>query len=126
MAPSKDGEGFSTATGEVFNDKGWMIQNARGYRIHEEPYSTPRKLRIIHIGAGASGITFSKFAEDRLQNVELQIYEKNHDVGGTWLENRCVGMHRENPNPRRLTPTLLKISWLRLRHTFRKLSIHLG
>lgn len=43
---------------------------------------------MIHIGAGASGIIFSKFSEDRLKNIELQIYEKNVDVGGTWLENR--------------------------------------
>lgn len=92
MAPSKDGEGFDASTGEVYNELGWQIQNPRGYRIIEEPYGTPRKLRVIHIGAGAAGITFSKFAEDRLENVELQIYEKNHDVGGTWLENRYVAL----------------------------------
>lgn len=89
MAPSKDGEGFSTnPSGEVYNELGWMVQDASGYRINEDPYETRRKLRVIHIGAGASGITFAKFTEDRLQNVELQIYEKNKDVGGTWLENR--------------------------------------
>ncbi len=90
MAPSKDGEGFPSTSGEVFNELGWMTQNARGYKISTEPYGTARKLRVIHIGAGASGITFSKFLEERLENVELQIYEKNHDVGGTWLENRFV------------------------------------
>ena len=96
MPPSKDGEGFpststSTSTaGPVYNDLGWMTTNARGYTIEEEPYGTKRKLRVIHIGAGASGITFAKFLEDRLENVEFQIYEKNADVGGTWLENRCV------------------------------------
>lgn len=89
MAPSKDGEGFpSNLNGEVYNDIGWLVQNARGYQINEQPYDTHRKLRVIHIGAGASGIVFSKFAEDRLQNVDVQIYEKNKDVGGTWLENR--------------------------------------
>ncbi len=94
MPPSKDGEGFSSTStssaGPVYNDLGWMTTNARGYTIKEEPYGTKRKLRVIHIGAGASGITFAKFLEDRLENVELQIYEKNADVGGTWLENRCV------------------------------------
>jgi hypothetical protein len=89
MAPSKDGEGFtSTETGEAYNDMGWMVQNARGYRILEEPYDSRRKFRVIHIGAGASGITFSKFLEERCPGVELQIYEKNKDVGGTWFENR--------------------------------------
>ena len=89
MAPSKDGEGFSSSeNGEVFNDLGWMVQNARGYRINEDPYDSARKIRVIHIGAGASGITISKLIEERCQNVELQIYEKNKDIGGTWLENR--------------------------------------
>ncbi|EXJ55336.1 hypothetical protein A1O7_08263 [Cladophialophora yegresii CBS 114405] len=99
MAPSKDGEGFSSSeTGEVFNERGWMVQNARGYRIHEEPYDTPRKIRVIHIGAGASGITFSKFVEERCKNVDLQIYEKNKDVGGTWLENRYPGCACDIPS----------------------------
>ncbi|ETI20877.1 hypothetical protein G647_07220 [Cladophialophora carrionii CBS 160.54] len=75
-----------------------MIQNARGYRIHEEPYDTPRKIRVIHIGAGASGITFSKFVEEWCKNVDLQIYEKNKDVGGTWLENRYPGCACDIPS----------------------------
>ncbi|RVX67654.1 hypothetical protein B0A52_08183 [Exophiala mesophila] len=99
MAPSKDGEGFSTnPNGEVYNELGWLVQDASGYRINEDPYETRRKLRVIHIGAGASGITFAKFAEDRLQNVELQIYEKNKDVGGTWLENRYPGCACDIPS----------------------------
>ncbi|KIV93713.1 hypothetical protein PV10_04908 [Exophiala mesophila] len=99
MAPSKDGEGFSTnPNGEVYNELGWLVQDASGYRINEDPYETRRKIRVIHIGAGASGITFAKFAEDRLQNVELQIYEKNKDVGGTWLENRYPGCACDIPS----------------------------
>ncbi len=88
MAPSKDNEGFPSGTES--NDLGWPHRNERGYEIHEEPYDTPRKLRVIHVGMGASGIIFSKFYEEKLKNVELQIYEKNADVGGTWLENRYV------------------------------------
>lgn len=74
---------------EAFNASGWKIRNARGYEILEQPYGTCKPLRVIHIGAGASGIGFSKFVEDQLENIDLQIYEKNADVGGTWLENRC-------------------------------------
>ncbi|KAK6380201.1 hypothetical protein LTS17_005390 [Exophiala oligosperma] len=70
-----------------YNDLGWKVQNERGYRILEENFGTKRKLRIIHVGAGASGICVSKFAPEMLENVELQIYEKNPDIGGTWLEN---------------------------------------
>lgn len=99
MAPAKEGEGFSSSeTGEVFNARGWMVQNTRGYRIHEEPYDTARKIRVIHIGAGASGIAFSKFVEDQCENVEVQIYEKNKDIGGTWLENRYLQLALPPPN----------------------------
>ena len=31
-----------------------------------------------------------KKAEEHLENVEICVYEKNRDVGGTWLENRSV------------------------------------
>ena len=69
---------------------GWPQQNARGYKILEQPLGMMRPIRVVFIGAGASGICFSKFAQDTLSNVDIQLYEKNDDVGGTWLENRWV------------------------------------
>lgn len=92
MAPSRDDEGFSNGdagiTKSLAETYGWPVENDRGYRILEEPFGAKRRMRVIHIGAGASGICFSKLARDSLENVEVQIYEKNADVGGTWLENR--------------------------------------
>jgi hypothetical protein len=67
---------------------GWPSQNSSGYRIVEKLSGTERRLRVIHIGAGASGICFSKFAAESLHNVEWVCYDKNGDIGGTWLENR--------------------------------------
>lgn len=62
--------------------------------ILEQPIYTRRKLRIVCIGAGLSGLTLAhkvkhdfKVSED----VDLQIYDRNHDVGGTWLENTYPG-----------------------------------
>ena len=66
----------------------WPEQNARGYKLLEQPYGTMRPIRVVFIGAGASGICFSKFAQDLLTNTTLKIYERNTDIGGTWLENR--------------------------------------
>ncbi|KIX98610.1 uncharacterized protein Z520_05911 [Fonsecaea multimorphosa CBS 102226] len=53
----------------------------------------PRALRIIIIGAGIAGIAAVKLFKERFQGlpVSLTIYEKNADVGGTWLENRYPG-----------------------------------
>lgn len=62
-----------------------------GYRINEQPYGTKRKVKIILQGAGASTLNFLKRAEEQLENVDIVVYEKNHDIGGTWLENRYPG-----------------------------------
>lgn len=48
-----------------------------------------REMRVVVIGAGMSGIA----AAHRLRQagVEVTIFEKNDDVGGTWLENSYPG-----------------------------------
>lgn len=68
----------------------WTNVNERGYRINEEPMGTKHPMKIVVLGAGASGINFLKTAQDRLENVEVVCYEKNKDVGGTWFENTYV------------------------------------
>lgn len=49
-----------------------------------------RKLRVITIGGGVTGILMAYRIQKDAGNVEHAIYEKNADIGGTWLENRCV------------------------------------
>lgn len=66
----------------------WPTTDKNGYKINEVPSGTRRKLRIICVGAGASGINLAKFAQDHLKDIELVIYEKNPDVSGTWFENK--------------------------------------
>jgi hypothetical protein len=67
---------------------GWPRENENGYRIREQLSGTERALRVIHVGCGAAGICLSKFLPEELNNVSLTCYDKNHDIGGTWLENR--------------------------------------
>ena len=62
--------------------------------VREEPLFAPRKLRVVCIGAGFSGLTLAhKWAHEwkARDYMDLVIYEKNSDVGGTWLENRYPG-----------------------------------
>jgi hypothetical protein len=77
-------------------------RNSRNSSFHGEPSTyeyvnqwqgNPRPIRIIVIGAGLSGIAATKLFRDRFagQPTTLTIYEKSHDVGGTWLENRYPG-----------------------------------
>lgn len=57
--------------------------------VLNSPYT--RKLRIISIGTGLSGIMNAYHIQKMCENVELVLYEKNSDLGGTWLENRYPG-----------------------------------
>ncbi|KAF4625796.1 hypothetical protein G7Y89_g12367 [Cudoniella acicularis] len=54
-------------------------------------HSQPRNIKIIHIGAGATGLCAAYKMERQLQNYELVCYEKNDEIGGTWYENRYPG-----------------------------------
>lgn len=65
----------------------WPNANNSGYQINEQPLGTKQSKKIILLGAGASGINFLKTAQERLENVEVVCYEKNSNIGGTWLEN---------------------------------------
>jgi hypothetical protein len=108
----------------------WTNVNERGYQINEEPMGTKRPMKIIVLGAGASGINFLKTAQDRLENVELVCYEKNKNVGGTWLENTCVFSYKKKQEevtmatPSHLTASL-QIPGCCLRHPLCFLSVHL-
>jgi len=63
------------------------------YTVCDQHIYKTRPLRVVCIGAGLTGIA----AVYKLQtkhsdlDIDFQIYEKNHDVGGTWLENRYPG-----------------------------------
>ena len=54
------------------------------------PIDAGRPLKVICIGAGYSGILTAIRFPQRIPNLELVIYEKNADIGGTWYENRLV------------------------------------
>ncbi|KAL4945497.1 hypothetical protein BDV06DRAFT_219188 [Aspergillus oleicola] len=60
---------------------------------------TPRKLRVVCIGAGFSGlITAYKLKHERpLDFVDFTIYEKNCEVGGVWFENVYPGIGCDIP-----------------------------
>ena len=49
-----------------------------------------RKIKVLTIGAGVSGIMMAYKIQKLCKNVEHVIYEKNADIGGVWLQNRFV------------------------------------
>jgi hypothetical protein len=82
------GRGPRTAFENGYNQKPSTLNP--DYRITEQPIGTKRPIRVACMGAGYSGlmmaIVFSQQMKD--SNAELVIYERNKDLGGTWLENR--------------------------------------
>ncbi|PWY76999.1 FAD/NAD(P)-binding domain-containing protein [Aspergillus heteromorphus CBS 117.55] len=60
---------------------------------------TPRKLKIVCIGAGFSGLILAHKLqhEQPLDFVDFTIYEKNQEVGGTWFENIYPGVGCDVP-----------------------------
>ena len=54
--------------------------NGGDVTIREENFGTKKRMRIAMLGAGISGINFFKFAEEKLENVDIVCYEKNRDA----------------------------------------------
>lgn len=84
--------------GEGPHQNEWYRQEFGDYAISEQPIYTKRSIRVICVGAGATGLQLAYKAERLLENVTLQIYEKNNDIGGTWLENRYPGCACDIPS----------------------------
>jgi hypothetical protein len=69
------------------------------YEQSKLPFDAPRRLKIIAVGAGISGLSLAHAVESgQLPNVELRILEKNAGLGGTWFENRYPGCACDIPS----------------------------
>ncbi|KAL3601367.1 hypothetical protein FPOAC2_05624 [Fusarium poae] len=66
-----------------------------GDPLLEQPaFTRTRKMRVVCIGAGFSGLLVAHKVQHELKledEVDLTIYEKNADIGGTWFENTYPG-----------------------------------
>lgn len=56
--------------------------------ILERAADAPRSLKAIYTGAGISEIIAAIKFRDAVPDLDLTIYEKNPEIGGTWYENR--------------------------------------
>lgn len=56
-----------------------------------KPVHDERHVKVICIGAGASGLLLAYKLQRSFENFDLVIYEKNETLGGTWLENQYPG-----------------------------------
>lgn len=69
---------------------GWQTTNERGYTINENPSGNGRRLRVIGVGAGASGINLAKAIRDDLTDVDVVVYDKNPVRGFSVGQRYCT------------------------------------
>lgn len=84
--------------GSPGNEKETAQHEGSAEYLLDHPLGTTRHLRIIVIGAGASGLNMIHALRKHLDNYEIMVYDKNPDVGGTWYENRYPGCKCDVPS----------------------------
>ncbi|KAK8070603.1 hypothetical protein PG997_010806 [Apiospora hydei] len=67
------------------------------YQCSDIPIHANRHLKVICIGAGASGLYLAYKLRKDFTDFTLDIFEKNPDIGGTWFENRYPGCACDAP-----------------------------
>jgi cation diffusion facilitator CzcD-associated flavoprotein CzcO len=67
------------------------------FQIEEHSIDEKRPLRAIIMGAGISGLISCIRFRQKIENITVQCYEKNADIGGTWFENRYPGIACDIP-----------------------------
>ncbi|BEJ11415.1 hypothetical protein CspHIS471_0108370 [Cutaneotrichosporon sp. HIS471] len=73
-------------------------QEAIGYELRDQYIGEKRRVRVITIGGGASGINMAYQIDKWMTGVEHVVYEKSAELGGTWLDNRYPGCACDVPS----------------------------
>ncbi|KAJ5772312.1 hypothetical protein N7520_002841 [Penicillium odoratum] len=69
----------------------WRQSEQPASVVENRSVDESRRLRVIVIGAGISGIFSCIRFIQKVPNLDLCIYDKNPDIGGTWYENKYPG-----------------------------------
>ena len=72
--------------------------SSKEHASSDKPIHTNRKMKVICVGAGASGLCFAYKLQRSFENFELTIYDKNAQVSGTWFENTYPGCQCDFPS----------------------------
>jgi len=98
---SKLTNGFKNCHTEMKSDilgSAKKVNEETPYTILEEPNRVGRPVRVITIGAGASALNFAHDIDTSPLEIQLVMYEKNPELGGTWFENKYPGCACDIPS----------------------------
>ncbi|KAF2841023.1 FAD/NAD(P)-binding domain-containing protein [Patellaria atrata CBS 101060] len=62
------------------------------------PIHAERHVRVVVVGAGASGLLMAYKLQRHFDNYSVTVYEKNKEVSGTWFENKYPGCACDVPS----------------------------
>ncbi|TVY91713.1 putative sterigmatocystin biosynthesis monooxygenase [Lachnellula willkommii] len=72
-------------------------RSASKFELEDHPIDIKPKIRVAVIGAGLAGITAGVLLPVKVPGIDLTIFDKNADVGGTWFENIYPGVRCDIP-----------------------------
>lgn len=101
--PHNESHMDNSANGVGMNGNHDTMERKAQLSLRDQPgYSADRKLRVITIGAGFSGLILAhklRYEYPEMQNyVENIIFEAREDIGGTWLVNNYPGCQCDVPS----------------------------
>ncbi|KAK2002732.1 FAD/NAD(P)-binding domain-containing protein [Colletotrichum falcatum] len=94
---STNGVSPDTANGKANGALQAEVDYSWAAPLLERPIEADRKVRVICVGAGFSGIGSAIHLTEHVRDVDFQIYEAADDVGGVWHHNRYAGIACDIP-----------------------------
>ena len=106
---SSESTGTTSSSASIGGNSNTSLDSADPYAaikipMHDVPSFTPRrKLRVVTIGAGYSGMMFAHklqytYEKEFSALVEHTIFETRSDAGGTWIANSYPGVQCDVPS----------------------------
>ncbi|KAJ3939832.1 uncharacterized protein N0V96_009819 [Colletotrichum fioriniae] len=86
-----DGVPQCTTNGDSLGDLQEEVDYSWAAPLLEQTIDADRKVRVVCVGAGFSGIGASIHMREHIRDIDFQIYEAADDVGGVWHHNRYAG-----------------------------------
>ncbi|KAF9566936.1 FAD/NAD(P)-binding domain-containing protein [Agrocybe pediades] len=75
-----------------------QAKDTSSFRLGEFCIDEARPMKVVIIGAGYSGIVAGIRFRQKVQNLDLVMYEGHAGVGGTWFANRYPGVQCDIPS----------------------------
>ncbi|KAK5167826.1 uncharacterized protein LTR77_007525 [Saxophila tyrrhenica] len=72
--------------------------HSTSFQLGEHAIDDIRPLKVAVVGAGLSGLMAGALLPVKVPGIQLVIFDKNDDVGGTWHEHRYPGVRCDIPS----------------------------